>query len=555
MRRLVALLMAVGMILAARPAAAVGEQVTDIRVLGNGRTEEDTVRSLAGIKIGDSLESDTLATVRERLNTSGLFADVNVWWEAQGGVRVNIAVKDKFPWAPVPTGSWSANNKSAGLLFVHGNLFGRGKQMVIGGRLASIDSGAVLAYRDPALFGTWIYWELKGVLQSQHIPEYDINTYNRNPVAAWRETHLVSYGLEPALGIAWFRRVKTQVSWRLEQVNYHEAKLFDQTDPVNGGMGAELPPDPNTPASIRGGTVGMARAGVAFDWRAREHAVMMGPALGGTLDYSSPTFRSDFSFWRANIYWEHGIRVFRRHNFIYSFGGTLGKDLPLWWETTAGGNNLRGYLGQQFRGDTQLNARAEYHFPLFSIGSLDFRALGFCATWPRGTDSSDSFRPRRDRVGNYRIRQSDQRTFNPNYAYQGSDLKRDVHNDVGGGLRFFLRSVAVPWWESTGGMASKARSGVSLICLCRPTILRCRARCRLLACLGRVLVEFQCPALRIGVSRNMVSRFRRCPNPRGGGFSVLCSASSQRRFSEPRTPVFCARCVRTSRASPTSKPA
>ena len=45
----------------------------------------------------------------------------------------NIAVKDKFPWAPVPTGSWSANNKSFGLLFVHGNLFGRGKQLLIGG--------------------------------------------------------------------------------------------------------------------------------------------------------------------------------------------------------------------------------------------------------------------------------------------------------------------------------------------------------------------------------------------------------------------------------------
>ena len=449
MRRLVALLLAVGMILAARPVAAVGEQVTDIRVLGNGRTEEDTVRSLAGIKIGDSLESDTLATVRERLNTSGLFADVNVWWEAQGGgVRVNIAVKDKFPWAPVPTGSWSANNKSAGLLFVHGNLFGRGKQMVIGGRLASIDSGAVLAYRDPALFGTWMYWELKGVLQSQHIPEYDINTYNRNPVAAWRETHLVSYGLEPALGVAWFRRVKTQVSWRVEQVNYHDVQLYDQT---TGDKVSSLPSD-GVPPSTQGGVVGMARAGVAFDWRAREHAVMMGPALGGTLDYSSPTFRSDFTFWRANIYWEHGIRVFRRHNFIYSFGGTLGKDLPLWWETTAGGNNLRGYLGQQFRGDTQLNARAEYHFPLFSIGSLDFRALGFydlAAIYYRSLPT--------DMEGTYRIRASDQRTFDLKYVAQGFDLKRDVHNDVGGGLRFFLRSVAVPLIGIDGGYGLESK--------------------------------------------------------------------------------------------------
>jgi len=98
-----------------RPATAlaVGETITDVRILDNQRTTEDTIRSIAGVKIGETLEVDTLEKVRERLNTAGLFSDVNVWWEAHGeGVRVNIAVKDKFPWAPVPTASWSANNRS-----------------------------------------------------------------------------------------------------------------------------------------------------------------------------------------------------------------------------------------------------------------------------------------------------------------------------------------------------------------------------------------------------------------------------------------------------------
>src|SRR6478735_12230084 len=163
-----------GIALASSPALAVGEEITDVRVLGNQRTEESTVRSVAGIQIGDTLEMDTLDMVRERLNTTGLYADVNVWWEQhKTGVRVNIAVKDKFPWAPVPTGSWSANNKSLGVLFVHGNLFGRGKQLAIGGRIATVDSGAVIAYRDPALFGSWIYWQLQAQIQRQVIPEYD----------------------------------------------------------------------------------------------------------------------------------------------------------------------------------------------------------------------------------------------------------------------------------------------------------------------------------------------------------------------------------------------
>ncbi len=427
----------IAVLLSPQRASAVGERITDVRVMGNVRTAEDTVRSLCGVRIGDTLEADTLATVRERLNTAGLFADVNVWWENQGeGVRVNIAVKDKFPWAPVPTGSWSANNKSLGLLFVHGNLFGRGKQMVVGGRLASLDSGAVLAYRDPALFGSWIYWELKGIAQRQVTPEYDISAGSRDPRAPWRQSTLDLFGVEPALGVAWFRRVKTQVSWRLDKVTYLAGKQ-ERFDPNTGDV---LPTD-NIPTT-KGGIVGMGRAAVAFDWRAREHAIMTGPALGGNLDLGSRAFKSDFSFWRASVFWEQGIRFFRRHNFIYIVGGTIGKDLPLWWESTAGGGNLRGYLGQQFRGDTQLNARAEYHFPLFSIGSLDFRALGFydsAAIWFRSLPTDPA-----NMQGTYWVRPSDLRSFNSAYISEGFDLRRDVHTDVGGGLRFFLRSVAVP---------------------------------------------------------------------------------------------------------------
>ena len=129
-------------------------------------------------------------------------------------------------------------------------------------------------------------------------------------------------------------------------------------------------------------------------------------------------------------------------DFIYILGGTIGKDLPLWWETTAGGGNLRGYLGQQFRGDTQLNARAEYHFPLFSIGSLDFRALGFydlAAIWFRSLPTDPA-----NVQGYYWVRPGDSRSFDSRYMTDGFDIKRDVHTDVGGGLRFFLRSVAVP---------------------------------------------------------------------------------------------------------------
>jgi outer membrane protein insertion porin family len=424
-----------GVVVAPGRAFAIGETIVDVRILDNQRTDESTVRSIAGLVNGDILEADTLDVVRERLNTTGLFADVNVWWEPHGeGVRVNISVKDKFPWAPVPTASWSANNKSIGLLFVHGNLFGRGKQLVLGGRLATVDSGATIAYRDPSMFGSWIYWQVQGLYQRQVIPEYQNYSDARYYVSLsdpveFRETHLSSYGFEGVVGIAWLRRVKTQVAWHLEKFN------FDKSDD---------PANPNTivEPTMQGGVLGLGRASLSFDFRAREFAVMTGAALTGYIDYASPTFKSDYSMYRGGVTWEQGVKFFRRHNFVYSAGAYAGHDLPFFAENTAGGPNLRGYLYQQFRGDTQLSGKAEYHFPLFSVGSLDFRGLFFydvAAVWFREVPTTVD-----PKNANYYLRNTyDMRTF-PTTLQNGFSWDQSIHDDVGVGLRFFLRSVAIP---------------------------------------------------------------------------------------------------------------
>jgi outer membrane protein assembly factor BamA len=447
-----ALAVVVGLLLSPATARAIGETITDVRIMDNQRTDESTVRSIAGVSQGETLEADTLDKVRERLGTAGLFSDVNVWWEPHNeGVRVNISVKDKFPWAPVPTGSWSANNKALGLLFVHGNLFGRGKQLALGGRIATVDSGAVLAYRDPALFGSWIYWQMQAQIQRQIIPEYD--NYGPGIVLAdpilIRETRLFAYGMEPALGIAWLRRVKTQVSWRLEQFNNNGSFFV----PENGGATTQVQD------TTQGGLLGIGRASLTFDFRAREFSVMKGAALYLGFDLSNSSFKSDFNFWRAGASWEHGIRFFKQHNFVYYAGANFGHNLPFWLENTGGGSTLHGYLFQQFRGDSTVFANVEYHFPLFSIGSLDFRALGFydvAAVWFR--EKPELFPTAPDAMGNvYAQRQTrDLRTFSPETEFGFS--QRSIHNAVGGGLRFFLRSVAVPLLGFDAGYGIEANN-------------------------------------------------------------------------------------------------
>lgn len=412
---------------AAARAHAVGEIITDIRVQNNNRTDEGTVRSIAGVNIGDELQTSTLEIVRERLHTSGLFADVNVYWEPwKDGVRVNIVIREKFPWAPVPTFSKSPGYWSAGLVIGHGNLFGRGKRGLIGGRVSNVDSGGLLVYDDPALFGSWLFYQVRGKFQRVEIPEYgNVEGLPQMPI---RTTRLQGYGGEVNLGVAWFRKVRTSIGWSADR-NQVRDTIVDPTLGVGVGPAAQ---DADR---------GILSGNVTFDFRAREHAVMYGNALSFSLDHATPRYGSDenIRYWKASANYEQGVRFFRRHNLVFRVGGFAGENLPLWAENSAGGSNLRGFLYRQFSGDSHLRSQAEYHFPLFSIKKLDLRALVFndtAAIWWRKLPAE---------LGNmYEMRTDGRQFLPPNLLVPGLDPRRDVHSSVGVGIRFYLRSVAVP---------------------------------------------------------------------------------------------------------------
>ena len=436
MRSLVCLA-ALAVSLTATRAGALGEIITDVRVQNAVRTDEETVRSIAGVSIGQILQADTLDLMRERLHTSGMFADVNVYWEPhQDGVRVNIVVKEKFPWAPLPTFSYSPGNISAGAIVGHGNLFGRGKRGVIGGRISNVDSGALVAYEDPAVWQTWIFFSIKGKFQLQIIPEYS-NEYANIPglpLKPMRNTKLRSYGGEVNLGVAWLRKVRTSVGWILDQNDV----MWSTPNPDNiYTENLNLPPAAVTARR------GAATANVTFDFRARQHAVIYGNALGFNLELGASRWGSgdNLDYWKASTWYEHGIRFFRRHNLILRAGGIAGNNLPLWAENSAGGTNLRGYLYRQFQGDTHLRTQVEYHFPLFSLWGLDFRGLVFndaAAIWFRTL-------PSQNLDGTAYESRSDGRQFlPPTYLHQGFQAGQDLHSSVGAGLRFYLRTVAMP---------------------------------------------------------------------------------------------------------------
>jgi outer membrane protein insertion porin family len=427
-------------VFAATRAWAQEEVITDVQVRGAVRTAEQTVRTIAGIEIGDPLRTDTLDVARERLHTSGMFADINVYWEPHGvGVRVIIVVKEKFPWAPLPTFSYSPGDISAGGLLAHGNLLGRGRRGLIGGRISTVNSGAVAAYEDPAVFGSWAFFTIKGKYQSQTIPEYANVEIPGMPLAPIRDTNLRTYGYELSTGVAWFRRVRTAVGWNLDK-NDVRSSVPDAGNPIALALAPEY-----LPAASKSARRGSATANLTFDFRARERAVMYGNSLGFGVEYAAPRWgsQSNLWYWKASASYEHGIRFFRSHNLIVRVGGITGQALPLWSENSAGGTNLRGYLYRQFQGDTHLHSQIEYHFPLFSLWGLDVRGLLFndaAAIWWRKLPEQIS-----TSYGLVYAPREDGRQFlPPQFLQQGFKADRDIHSSAGAGLRFYLRTVAIP---------------------------------------------------------------------------------------------------------------
>ena len=103
----------------------------------------------------------------------------------------------------------------------------------------------------------------------------------------------------------------------------------------------------------------------------------------------------------------------------------------------------------------QLSGKVEYHFPLFSISSADFRALVFydvSAVWFR--DLPPSIDPSGSAIA-FATRPTPAPSF-PS-TQQGFSPGRDIHNDVGAGFRFFLRSVAIPLVGFDAGYGIEAR--------------------------------------------------------------------------------------------------
>jgi outer membrane protein insertion porin family len=416
---------------------ASAEVIKEIIVEDNKKTTADTVELIAKIEVGDDWSPDMTERVKADLVSSGLFKDVEVFWsKVEGGVRVNILVKDKHSWVIAPAFYNQPTNTGGGVGFGENNLFGLNQKLLIYGQVATGDTFFIGAWVIPAIGGTRFYAQFDTYLKQSRIYEYEApGKYISNPDPV-RESRINYLNAGVKLGIELFRGVKIDTRLRGAKVSYPKDSLFSD-DPSLQYAGGDLTMasadlgiadgDP-IPAPGKAGTDVSNEVILTIDRRANWYGIASGHKYALSYEQGLPSLGSDFKYWLVGASIYKAWKIFDRHNFIVKMGGGYGHHLPFQQEFQMGGTSMRGWLNGQFRGDVRASLNLEYSVPLFTIQGLSFRGLGF-------VDSG---------YVTFLTTSNPDRHYLPGSRRDQQDALAPFKNSVGVGTRLYLRQIVLP---------------------------------------------------------------------------------------------------------------
>ncbi|TMQ17039.1 MAG: hypothetical protein E6J91_10750 [Deltaproteobacteria bacterium] len=436
------------MALAIARIAAADTTIRDIVIEGNTKTTTDTVELIAKIEVGDDWTSDMMDRIKADLVSSGLFREVDGFWEACGptttpkcdetGVRVHLTVRDKHSWVIAPTFYNQPTNTGGGVGFGENNLFGENQKLLLYGQVATGDSFFVGAWVIPALGGTRFYAQLDTLLKTARVIEYSpAHGYTDIPVPV-RQSRLNYLNAGVKLGIELFRGLKLDARLRGAHVGFQDIHAVT-TDPGQFDMGVDLM---NPPRPGKEGWDISNELSLALDRRADWYGVQTGYRYQTSIEYSVPALGSDFHYYIYNLSLWKGVQVLERHNLIARANINVGHHLPFQQEFTMGGTSMRGYLNDQFRGDLRVMANVEYSFPLFTVAGLSVRGLGFFDSGYTTFLTSTT---------------NDERSYLPKSDRDANSTLAPFKNSAGVGTRLYLRQIVIPLLGVDFGYGLEAR--------------------------------------------------------------------------------------------------
>jgi len=432
---------------AALPAPAAARLVVDhIAVRGATGVTTRVLATRMHLYPGDPVDFAVLKAAEQRLLESDLFSSVRVFVELPTAeavrriymddrtypVEVVVEAVGKLTWIVFPMASFGSGDWAGGLVYANQNFLGRDVHLLGAGQIGWTRSFVILEYSDPLVVGAPLTYSLRALYRREQI-----RLFANHRMVQQVPTTVASGGGQ----IGWVLSPHTRAFLGLSA--RHLA-----VSPVQG-----LAPDAvELPYNPRSGRIFLLQFQFQFDDTRAEEGIRRGIRVLLKNEVSDRYWGSDFDYSR----FEMRVDLHGRYRWNYPsliLNGILdyptsNHGRPVTELLRLGGPDLRGYLTDEFNGDTLARMQAEDQAVLlhlripwtqvpFNVAAAIFvDAATLLQRYPGGTTV-----PRPD-IPPPPVR---------------SKLK-DIHASVGGGMRIILPGVAIPAFKVDVGYGIDVRS-------------------------------------------------------------------------------------------------
>jgi len=370
------------------------DRIEAIQVEGNDKTKTSVIESLSHLEVGEEVTQKLLDEAKDRIKSSGLFEEVEVDRVRSPNHRrvvIRLRVKEKQSWFVAPSFQFSTNALTGGFVFGESNFLGRNKKALVFADYGPSARRFVMAYRDPSVWESDLTLAVDSIFRWDRMIEYE----DRSEI---RRVRLLDYGATILPGYRWSQKFVSSVGTYYRKV---DEKLKSESQALNR-------------VGLREGYDVAIVVKFEYDDTTNYDGLFHGARISLESTLSDNRFYSDFDYNKEELRFSSGI-VFmnREYNWQNHMSIQLGQNLPYYREYTSGGNNLRGYIDRQFRGDTKYSLSEEFYYPIHNFARFIVRGILF---------------------------------YDTNVIYfKDAEFSRDAwKNGMGGGLRFYMKGIVIP---------------------------------------------------------------------------------------------------------------
>jgi outer membrane protein assembly factor BamA len=337
--------------------AEAGLVVDHIVARGDPRVTEQVLAARMRLHPGDPVDFAVLSAAERRLVESGLFTNVRVFIDLPRPeavqrmylddlnypVDVVVEAIGKHSWFVFPIAGFGSGDWAGGLVYADQNFLGRDVQILGAAQIGKTRSYAVAGFRDPMVVGAALTYSFGGLYRREQVPFF------ANHALFMKVPTIVAGG-------------EGQIGWVLSPSTRAFIGLSARHQTVGSveGLAPGATPQPYNPLS---GRIFLLQFQLQYDNTRAPEGLRDGVVLFLKNEVSDRYWGSDFDYSkfevRAELYghfgWNYPSLLL---NAVLDYP-TSDQGRPITELLHLGGANLRGYLANEFHGDTLLSVQAE----------------------------------------------------------------------------------------------------------------------------------------------------------------------------------------------------